>query len=160
MIRKTLIVIAIGSCGLSCESLTAPTNVHNPRELLIETYTKCYAAHHEIGKVDVRFQDEKYIVPYDNPSALSPDMKLLNLPSWVRVPVKRAPAVVLVGPAAGWTHPLSDLVTYWRPWVHEATNDSLAWVASHEVCHLTGIRDEKSTNACNEKNFWVAGCYR
>jgi hypothetical protein len=136
MLLSLVVGAAWGTLG--CKSPTAPTHDH-PNEVRITAYTQCYAKHFGLGRVEVTFWEHGRYV--DCSADYGPGAQC---------------------PVAGTGMPNSRKVSYWGPWVRgEASHipPELEWAAAHEVCHLTGLWDEKQTETCGRLVWTVAGCH-
>jgi hypothetical protein len=104
-----LIALLLGLVG--CASPTSPTEEEHPKELLVRELVACYA---DPLEVKVSFFDKAYKVKVD----------------WT---CKKDCVKV---PAAGRAMIPGHQVTFWRPWVHDASLWALKEVSAHEVCHV------------------------
>ena len=128
---RKLLLIVLSLFLISCVNPVGPTKVdetRHPNENKIIEYTSCYAEFHGI---DVKVYIEEKAKLYACASG------------------------EIACPAKGWAWPDSDNVHYWGPWVRDEYDPDpvdgdweLSMVASHEVCHLTGIWDETRTELC------------
>jgi hypothetical protein len=138
-----LLLFALVVFCVGCSPVAGPTSVNvedlTAGERAIVEYTQCYADFHGRGKYDVYISEKPKMYPCPPPNENEQC------------------------PGKGWAYPDSTTVTYWGPWVRgeyngPRTDFDLSIVASHEVCHTTGIWNEVRAELCALDAFNRSNC--
>lgn len=107
-------------CGVAQDRDPFIRTARHPKEALAVEYCRCFADATGAWLAEVNFTDEKYVLPD-------------GTGRW----------------AAAWTL-LDGKIVFYRPWLLDAADIDIKWVAGHEICHmLKGTGDENIANACN-----------
>ncbi len=108
----------------------------------LHSLTQCYADHHGVIIRDIYFREWTLQAPcvlYEHKLACLTPGEMVQ--------------------AAGWAMPHGQTVNYASKWVRtERAADGFPQLAAHEICHVTGIRDEEETDRCARQTLLVADC--